>query len=127
MGVINERSIQPWESSGSIFTQGAHALGLSEELHFVDVFSLEESLPVGTLAVILVYPTVSNYEEQKRLDAKEYELGAEVHELPHAVWFPQKVQNACGPYALLHAVFNSTCRHRIGKPSVVSRRFWITF
>jgi hypothetical protein len=72
MGAINERSIQPWESSGSIFAQGARALGLSEELHFVDVFSLQESLPVGTLAVILVYPTVSSYEEQKELEAKKH-------------------------------------------------------
>jgi hypothetical protein len=85
MGAINQRSIQPWESSGSIFTQGAHTLGLSEELHFVDVFNLEESLLVGTLAVILVYPTVSDYEEQKELDAKKHGLSAEVHELPHAV------------------------------------------
>jgi ubiquitin carboxyl-terminal hydrolase L3 len=127
MAAIYQRSIQPWESSGSIFTQGAHALGLSEELRFVDVFSLEETLPGGTLAMILVYPTVPNYEEQKEIDAKKRELGAEVEESPHAVWFSQKVQNACGPYALLHAVFNSRCRHRLGKPRVVLRHFWSTY
>jgi ubiquitin carboxyl-terminal hydrolase L3 len=111
--------MQPWESSGTIFTQGAHALGLSRELCFVDVFSLEDTLPNGTLAVILVYPTPPNYEEQRQMSVEGHKIGAEEHEVPHAMWFQQRVQNACGPYALLHAVFNSTCYERLGNLSLI--------
>lgn len=123
MAATKQRSIQPWESSGAIFTYGAHALGLSEELRFVDVFSLEDTLPSGTLAVILIYPTPPNYEEQRKLEAEKRKAGAREHEIPHAMWFQQRVQNACGAYALLHAVFNSACCKRLGKPDIVIECF----
>lgn len=85
----------------------------------MDVFSLEETLPSGTLAVILVYPTPPDYEEQRQKVVKGHKFGAEEHEIPHAVWFQQRVQNGCGPYALLHAVFNSTCCEQLGNLSLV--------
>merc|ERR1711939_817412 len=88
------KSIQPWESSA-------------------EVFSLEDSLPAQTVALILVYPTSSNYEEQKAKEATSLQGSADAIELRDldVLWLSQKVQNACGPYALFHAVFNSSSRH----------------
>jgi len=58
-------AIQPWESSPEIFTLAAHALRLLQDFRFVEVLSLEKSLPKSTIALVLVYPTPSNYETQK--------------------------------------------------------------
>ena len=111
------QSIQPWESSAEVFTSGAIQLGLSDKLHFEEVFSLEDSLPAQTVALILVYPTSSDYEEQKVKEATSLQGPADAKELQDldVLWLSQKVQNACGPYALFHAVFNSSSRHHVSK------------
>jgi ubiquitin carboxyl-terminal hydrolase L3 len=113
-----ECAIKPWESSSDVFTAGAQELGLSEELHFEDVLGLENPLPRGTVALILIYITPENYESEKARHAAvdKSTATAECQNL-NVVWLPQNVQNACGPYALFHAVFNSNGRDHIGKPS----------
>lgn len=111
-----KQAINPWESSSEIFTAGAHSLGLSEEFRFEDVLGLAGPLPDGTVALVLVYITPDHYESQKARIASEDESGvATGRQDPNVVFLSQKVQNACGPYALFHAVFNSIARDHIGK------------
>lgn len=110
-------AIQPWESSPEVFTKAAHILGLAHEFEFMQVLSLEDPLPQNTVALILVYPTPSDYETQKtandRLaDCKQSVVCEEDHDI---IWLRQRVHNACGPYALLHAIFNSIAREHLSE------------
>jgi ubiquitin carboxyl-terminal hydrolase L3 len=112
-----ELAVKPWESSSEVFTEGACALGLSKDFHFEEVLGLEGPLPRGTVALILTYITPTDYETQKAESEDLLETTAAASEQDSTVvWLPQKVQNACGPHSLFHAVFNSICRHHLGKP-----------
>lgn len=104
-----KHTIQPWESTEEIFTEGAHELGLSRDLTFEPVLG---SLPERTIAIILIYPTPSHYEEQKKNERADSARQSETQatQACDVVWLSQEVQNACGPYALLHAVLNSDGR-----------------
>jgi ubiquitin carboxyl-terminal hydrolase L3 len=115
------RSIQPWESSEEVFTSAASQLGLPETLFFKEIWDLQDFLPSGTIALILVYPTPTDYEERKTrgsISPGDSDHGTGQQNLD-VTYLSQKVQNACGPYALFHAVFNSHARQRISKASRV--------
>jgi len=122
MAAKGTQTIQPWESSAEVFTSGGSQLGLSDRLHFEEVWSLEGSLPARSVALILVYPTRTDYEEQKQKEENFLQGSASTmgQQDLDVVWLPQKVQNACGPYALLHAVFNSKSRHHLGRPKLIA-------
>lgn len=105
------RTIQPWESTEDVFSNGAHELGLSSSLSFEPVF--EQVLPARTIALILIYPTPPDYEEKKEAEeaksAQQPRITQAIEDCD-VVWLSQKVQNACGPYALLHSIYNSDGR-----------------
>ncbi|KAF7319287.1 Ubiquitin carboxyl-terminal hydrolase [Mycena chlorophos] len=108
----------PLESDPIIFTELIQALGVNS-LQFHDVLSLEfEDLsPSGALALpgpvyafILAFPTTQEYEselkaakQRARLDGTQYQGSG--HDEP-VIWFEQTIGNACGLYAILHAVSN---------------------
>lgn len=111
-----KNAISPWESSEEIFTNAATRLGLSKEFHFEVVLGLDGPLPKGAIALIVAYPTPSDYEEQVKPAASSGALAARIQgQYPDAMWLPQKKQNACGPHALLHAIFNSSSRDHVGE------------
>lgn len=119
----------PLESNPELFTQLIHQLGVSPSLAFQDVLSINDPdllafIPRPALALILVFPTSDAYEVAK---AKEEELRdeydgvggriggeAEVEEEP-VMWFRQSINNACGLYAILHAISNGESRDFIRK------------
>lgn len=110
----------PLESNPDVFTELIHKLGVSQSLGFQDVLSLDDPellafLPRPAYALVLVFPTTEAYE--KRVKEEDSELGeydgswgSEV-----VVFFEQTINNACGLYALLHAVCNGKARKHIGK------------
>jgi ubiquitin carboxyl-terminal hydrolase L3 len=104
------------ESNPEVFTKLSHKLGVSEAFCFVDVLSLDlvEMLPRPALALILTFPTSAEYERHKSTEDAEREEYTEIDE-DGVIWLPQTINNACGLYALLHAVFNSEARHLIRK------------
>lgn len=105
----------PLESNPTVFTELAHGLGLSPELEFHDVFSLDEPdllslIPRPALALVLVFPTSPNYEaDLQQLDKQtpEYSKSGADEDV---VWFKQTINNACGLYGILHAVTNGAAR-----------------
>lgn len=109
-----KHTIQPWESTEEVFTDGAHELGVSKHFSFEPVL---DSLPARTIALILIYPTPSDYEEQKEAKETNHLRQPESQAIGprDAIWLSQRVQNACGPYALLHAVLNSEAGHHLRK------------
>ncbi|KAJ6591302.1 ubiquitin C-terminal hydrolase L3 [Mycena vulgaris] len=108
----------PLESDPEIFTDLVHALGV-HSLEFRDVLSINTEdltpggdleLPLPVYAFILVYTTTREYEagiraeRQKERDEGRGYAGRGAEE--PAIWFEQTIRNACGMFAMLHAVAN---------------------
>ncbi|KAI0876664.1 ubiquitin carboxyl-terminal hydrolase, family 1, partial [Hypoxylon argillaceum] len=71
-------------------------------------------VPRPVLALIIVFPTPSDYEA--RLD-QESDLIAKNDDV---IWFKQTINNACGLYAIIHAVANGRARDYIEPGSHLS-------
>lgn len=112
----------PLESNPDLFTELAHSLGLSTEYAFHDVLSLEDDellalVPRPAPALILVFPTSEEYDASIPGDEpdrdthaavcgeKEKEKEEEGEQV--VMWYRQTINNACGLYAILHAVCNA--------------------
>lgn len=109
----------PLESNPELFTELIHKLGLSKSLEFQDVLSLDDPdllafLPRPAYALILVFPTTELYE--KRVHDEDSLLEMIDGDLPDGdvLFFKQTINNACGLYAILHAVCNGEVRDRMG-------------
>ncbi|KAH6882945.1 hypothetical protein BKA58DRAFT_374168 [Alternaria rosae] len=116
----------PLESNPDVFTELAHKLGLSASLVFEDVLCLDDPellgfLPRPAFALILVFPTTDDYE--KRVQDEDTKLG----ELQayggtgDVIFFKQTINNACGLYAILHAVCNGEARQKIESDSIIAQ------
>lgn len=109
----------PLESNPDVFNNLIGLLGASKSLTFEDVLSLDEPdlLPHPTVALILVFPTTSDYEARKAAeDAErgEYRNSGDDEDI---LWFKQTINNACGLYGILHALTNGEARDMIGNSS----------
>ena len=94
----------PLESDPEIFTELMRDLGVSSAFKFIDIWSLEDDMlgliPRPILALILVLPPCPTYEQSARSSLSAAPSDQEVS------WFRQTINNACGLYAILHAVCN---------------------
>jgi len=106
----------PLESNPDVFNQLIRLLGAPESLVFEDVFTLDEPefLPHPALALILIFPTAENYEEQRAAEDASHEDSSSSRPGEEVVWFKQTINNACGLYAILHALSNGEARGLIG-------------
>lgn len=92
-------------------TSLAHKLGLSQELVFSDVFSIDDPdllnfVPRPSLAILLVFPVSKIYEESRlKEDAELTDYAGSGPDEP-VMWFKQTIGNACGLIGLLHAMAN---------------------
>ncbi|KAK4172238.1 putative ubiquitin carboxyl-terminal hydrolase 1 [Triangularia setosa] len=109
VAVAYRKHFLPLESNPEVFNELIHLLGASDEIAFEDILSLDEPslLPQRpTLAAILVLPASSAFEEKKfAADAARVEYNGSGEGEP-VVWFKQTIHNACGLYAILHALSN---------------------
>lgn len=95
-----------------------HKLGLSNELSFHDVFSIDDPdllafVPRPAYALLLVFPVSATYErfrQEEDASKAEYEGSGDGEEV---VWYKQTIGNACGLIGLLHGVSNGIARQRI--------------
>ena len=108
----------PLECNPKLFTQLIHELGVSSNLAFQDVLSLDPDMlsfiPRPVLALILVFPTSKRYEAEKAAEestTQDYEGSSDGED---CLWFKQTINNACGFYGILHAVCNGDARNMIG-------------
>lgn len=107
----------PLESNPEVFTDLLHKLG-ARSLCFQDIYSLDDSellalIPRPVHALILVFPTTERYEQrisEEEAKAKDYK-GSGANE--DVVFFKQTINNACGLYAILHAISNGDARRCI--------------
>ncbi len=101
----------PLESDPDVFNELMHLLGVPPSLRFEDVWTLDgpHALAGPALALVLVLPTTESYERRKAVeDAEGDDTDGEHGE--HVVWYPQTINNACGLYAILHALSNGAAR-----------------
>jgi ubiquitin carboxyl-terminal hydrolase L3 len=103
------KAFTPLESNPEIFTALSHELGLDPQLSFRDVLSLDEAIPYPTLAILLVLPASEVYEERR---ARLKNCSTSTAEM---IWFPQTINNACGLYAIIHAVCSDLVKPFIRK------------
>lgn len=115
----------PLESNPEVFNDLIYRIGASNDLAFEDVFTLDdpELLPRPTVALILVFPTTPAYEARKvAAESSRLEYTGSGDGEP-VVWFKQTINNACGMYAILHALSNGGCRQYLGERSP----YWTTW
>ena len=99
-----------------------HKLGLSEELAWHDVFSIDDPellafVPRPAHALLVVFPVSQAYEKARIEEDEplpEYTGSGSGEEV---LWFKQTIGNACGLYGLLHSVCNGVSKEFIGKES----------
>jgi ubiquitin carboxyl-terminal hydrolase L3 len=113
---IYRKHFIPLESDPDVFNELIRLLGVSPSLRFEDVLSLDgpHPLPGPPLALILVVPTTEGYERRKHVEDAAY---GEISrgEDDDIVWYKQTINNACGLYAILHALSNGAARDVLGK------------
>ena len=104
----------PLESDPAIFTGLIHRLGIEEKLEFVDIYSLDDEtilyLPRPVLAIIVIFPD-NDVAKPAITGFGKCEFTEE--DRNRVVWVKQTINNACGCYAVLHAVCNGIARNFI--------------
>lgn len=109
----------PLESNPEIFTSLIQELGVVG-FECQDIISLDPELldfvPRPVQALILTFPARGdawhNALDEREKYRKNYEGKGEEEEV---VWFVQSIDNACGLYAILHAVCNGIDRSSISE------------
>jgi len=121
---IYRKHFIPLESNPDVFTELIHKLGISPSLSFQDVLSLDPELlsfvPRPVHALILVFPTTEEYERRVSVEDFNVKDALDGEEDGEVVFFRQTINNACGLYAILHAVCNGETRNSFGQPSTTS-------
>ncbi|KAM0276807.1 hypothetical protein ACHAQH_006396 [Verticillium albo-atrum] len=121
----------PLESNPDVFNALIASLGVSPTLRFQDVWTLENTsdlLSVPVLALVLVFPTTPAYDARAQADDANADDWMVTHreEDEDAVWFKQTIHNACGLYAILHALANGRAKDFIRPGSSLDTLFSIT-
>src|SRR4051812_1384602 len=105
----------PLESDPDVFNELINLLGVPRSLCFQDVLSLDgpHLFPRPVFALILVFPTTNGYERQRAVEDATYEE-VSCGKDEDIVWYKQTINNACGLYAILHALSNGVARDLLG-------------
>jgi ubiquitin carboxyl-terminal hydrolase L3 len=102
----NHKSWFPLESNPELMTTYARKLGMSANFAFHELLSIEpwafEMLPSPVLAVLLLYPISASNE---RLGQEKIQNNG--RPVDGVYFMKQKIENACGTIAILHAIGNS--------------------
>ncbi|KAI2771557.1 putative ubiquitin carboxyl-terminal hydrolase [Daldinia loculata] len=99
------------ENNPEVMNQLAAKLGLSRELSFYDVWSLDEPellahIPRPALALLVILPLTPAWKaEREAEDAEKEDYQGRGPEEP-VIWFKQTIGNACGSIGFLHCAIN---------------------
>lgn len=114
------KSFYPLESNPDVFNQLLHLLGVSGRLKFIDIYSLDdpEFLPHPTIALILALPEGPLIKAYAASDTPIYDGSGKDEPV---IWFKQTIHNACGLYAVLHALSNGDAADNLHADGFLSR------
>lgn len=93
-------------------------LGLSDDLQFYDVYSLDEPellahIPRPAHALLVIIPLTKVWDEERKTEDTDKEDYAGFGESEPVIWFKQTIGNACGSIGLLHSVVNGPAAKHI--------------
>lgn len=122
----------PLENNPDVFTSLVHDLGVSSELGFYDVYSLDEPsllamVPRPAHSLIFITPSPMYYAVREAdgisylrqpKDSITYDKSGDQEPI---IWFRQTIGNACGLIALLHSVANGDARRFVKEDSFLER------
>ncbi|TWU75664.1 hypothetical protein ED733_007264 [Metarhizium rileyi] len=125
------KSFIPLENNPEVFTSLVHDLGVSPDLGFYDVYSLDEPsllshIPRPVYAMIFIAPSdMQTAVRQEDGLPKSVSNGGLTYDGSGpdepVVWFLQTISNACGLYALVHSVANGEARQFVNRGSVLDK------
>ncbi|KAF2198694.1 ubiquitin carboxyl-terminal hydrolase [Delitschia confertaspora ATCC 74209] len=99
------------ENNPCVMTRLATKLGLSPELQFYDVYTLDEPellahIPRPVLALLVTIPLTPAWDRDREAeDAEQNHYTGFGPEEP-VIWFKQTIGNACGSIGVLHSTIN---------------------
>jgi ubiquitin carboxyl-terminal hydrolase L3 len=120
----------PLESNPEVFNELIYSLGVSNELGFHDVYVIDDPdmlamIPRPVYALLMVFPVSDSYEDYRKQNDKDLEddYYNAISGTPQedALWYKQTIGNACGTYALLHALSNGVPENTIAANSPLQR------
>ncbi|KAI1492679.1 ubiquitin carboxyl-terminal hydrolase [Biscogniauxia mediterranea] len=99
------------ENNPEVMNRLASKLGLSSELAFYDVWSLDEPellahIPRPVFALLVIIPHTPAWERDRQADAAEKDGYQGVGPDEPVIWFKQTIGNACGSIGFLHCAIN---------------------
>ncbi|KAF2020067.1 cysteine proteinase [Aaosphaeria arxii CBS 175.79] len=108
----------PLENNPEVMSSLVHKLGLSQNLTFHDVFSIDEPellafVPRPAHALLLIFPVSETYEKFRVQEDQEKQQYAGSGPDEEVIWYKQTISNACGLIGLLHGVSNGEARAHI--------------
>ncbi|EAL91418.1 hypothetical protein V6000_005151 [Aspergillus fumigatus] len=108
---LRRDSSQMAENNPDVMNELATKLGLSSELQFYDVYSLDEPeqlahIPRPAMALLAIIPRTPAWERDREAEDanKEPYTGSGPDE--PVIWFKQTIGHACGSIGLLHSLVN---------------------
>lgn len=122
-----KKTFIPLENNPDVFTSLIHDLGVSDELGFYDVYSLDEKemislVPRPAVALIFITPAPMYYAVRGADGTPLVENGLTYDksgEEEPIIWFLQTIGHTCGLIALLHSIANGEAKEFVTKGSTV--------
>jgi ubiquitin carboxyl-terminal hydrolase L3 len=107
---LSRNSSQMAENNPNVMNQLAAKLGLSSELQFYDVYSLDEEqlahIPRPALALLVIIPLTPAWDRSRKAEDADKEPYTGSGPDEPVIWFKQTIGHACGSIGLLHSVIN---------------------
>ena len=102
--------------------QLALKLGLSSELQFYDVYSLDGSeqlahIPRPALALLVIIPLTPAWDQSRKAEDANKEHCTDSGPNESVIWFKQIIGHACGSMGLLHSLINGPAINFIERDS----------
>lgn len=107
------------ENNPEVMSSLVHKLGLSSQLSWHDVYSLDDQsllafVPRPAHALLLVFPVSTAYKKARHEEDESLQEYSGTGPEEEVLWFKQTIGNACGLMGLLHAACNGMTRDLIG-------------
>ncbi|PYI36099.1 putative ubiquitin carboxyl-terminal hydrolase [Aspergillus indologenus CBS 114.80] len=98
------------ENNPDVMNQLAAKLGLSPELQFYDVYSLDPEqlahIPRPALALLVIIPLTPAWDQSRKAEDANTEPYTKSGPDEPVIWFKQTIGHACGSIGLLHCLIN---------------------
>ena len=108
---LSGNSSQTAENNPDVMNKLAIKLGLSSDLQFYDVYSLDapevlEHIPRPALALLVIIPLTQAWDRSRKAEDADKEPYTGSGPDEPVIWFKQTIGHACGSIGLLHSVIN---------------------